>query len=364
MLLPPHRLLGAVILALLGCVPAHPALAQPSSREIGEDFLAHPESYVEVQDGFFIRSTTSSGRPLQPGELISAAYQFEMIYDTTSRVQYTLSECMHNGRRLRLLAWRDSHVHSAGAEMMSDSSRTETFAVAPGDTVSIYREWKWYDPRDFRQDTVNFISLDTLDYTVELVSASTASRIAVLDSFGVLPRTTPGPPVFHGSRPIMATARYVVPAAAPADSAFIRIRLYIRGDGLYLPIRRDEITVGSSFALEHGYWNGYLGLYGGVLGKRPAAELSGARASERARLEISRLTAGTIAIGFSAPEGMGPLRIAIYDVNGNLLFIPYSSLGAVEGGTATYVFQRSGAYFVALQRGGALLAVENITITQ
>jgi hypothetical protein len=354
----PHSLLGISFVGVLAF------LSSARSQYFNPDSLDMPENWIDVQDGVVVYKRAGNGYTLDPGEIISAAYRFEMIYDSTSRVQYTVSECLHNGARLRLLAWKDGHVHTARPEMMADSSRTESFRVVAGDTVSAFRQWEWYDPKEHRQDTTNFRSLDTLDYVIELVSVKTNDRIALLDSFGVLPRDTPGPPTFYGSRPIMATARYIIPSTASPDTAFIRIRLYLRGDGLYLPIREDAITYGTSYAVEHGFLNWYLNLYSGSLGKRSVDELSHTNGSLRSPLVVSYGSDRTVQIRFSVPPGNGPVELVIYDVAGNPLFVPYNSPSAAEEETATYSFLRSGTYFVALLRAGVLLGAEKIIITR
>ncbi len=320
--------------------------------------------YIEIQDGYLIRKTDVSGTLINPAKIISAAYQFEMVYDSTSRVQYLFSECMYNGVRPRLI-WRNDALHSASTEMMSDSSRTDNFKIVPGDTVSFYREFSWYNPMNHRQDTNNFMSLDTLDYAVELVSAATTHRLALLDSFGVLPQLIPGVPTFYGSHPIAARIRYLVPSTIPTgDSVFVRVRLYARGDGYFLPIRYDTKTIGSSFALAKGVLDTYLSLYGGSLSKRPVPELEqDFRVAGTSLLSVQTAGSGWIEIRIGQVEGTGPFEVLVYDAGGNVVFVPFSTRMLRGMETVTHHFSSSGTYFVALRRGGRVLDIKKITIT-
>jgi hypothetical protein len=360
-----HRQLLVVLTAMSAIVLAFPCCYSPPLHAQGSDFLAHPELYVEVQDDVYIKRVDSKGQLMPEAKIISAAYRFEMIYDSTCRVQYLFSECRHNGVRPRLLAWKDGHIHAASAEMMTDSSRTAAFKISSGDTVSFYREFKWYNPKTQSQDTNNFRSLDTLDYAVELVDRATNGRIALLDSFGVLPRVVPGSPVVYGTRPIMSKVQYAIPYGLTADSAFVRVRTYTRGDGPYLPIRKDDETVGASYALDLGIWDYYLSLYGGSLGKRSIGDLNAinTRRPQNSLLSVLMENPGTIAVRFSSPPGSGPIEVVIYDAVGNKIFVPFATRSIQSAEIATYTFTASGIYFVALQVGGVIVEAKKITIS-
>lgn len=355
------RALGLMLAAPLGvaCLGSPQLRSQPVPN-----IIAHPEWFEEVQDGFYVSRVSKSGAWSNPEAKIGAAYRFEMVYDSTSRVQYLFTECYHNGTRPRLLSWKPRHLHTAPVEQMTDSSRTENFKIAPGDTISFFRELKWYNPMTGRQDTNNFWSPDTLGYAVELVRATSGQRIALLDSFGVLAQLSPGAPTFCGSRPLIAHVTYMVPSTIPtSDSVFVRVRLYADGDGLFTPMRNDEWTSGMAHALRKGIWDYYLSLYGGPLYKQVTDELGNVPAGSGSLLSISNVSRETIRIRFSPPRGSGPVQVAIYDANGTPVFFPFATRGDVEDGTAEYTFDRSGVYIVALERSGAILSAKKITIT-
>ncbi len=359
-----RRCQGRAILAMmalgLAWSPSPPLLAQVSSIQ------AHPELLVCVQDDLYVSRMNKSGHIFGLDHKVAAAYRFEMIYDSTSRVQYLFTECFHNGAKPRLLAWQNKRIHTASVDQMADSSRTENFHIAVGDTVSFHREFRWYDPKTMRQDTDNFLSPDTLGYAVELVKATSGARLVLLDSFGVLPQATPSAPTFFGTRPIMATVSYVVPSTIPTtDSVFVRVRLYANGNGTVLPVRMDDFTIGSSYALSSGFWNNYLSLYGGSLGKRSVADFSSAHSQPtNSLLSVTTVSRNSIRIDFSATQADGPIQVVIYDSNGQPVFMPFATRGAVEGGSTTFEFASSGTYFVTLQRGGSILTSRKVVISK
>ncbi len=354
-----HVILAMMALGLAWC-SSPPLLAQVANIQ------AHPELLERVQDDHYVSRMDKSGHIFGPEYKIAAAYRFEMVYDSTSRVQYLFTECLHNSTKPRLFAWRNKRIHAATAEQMTDSSRTENFHIAVGDTVSFHREFRWYAPKTMRQDTDNFISPDTLGYAVELVKATSGARLVLLDSFGVLPQATPSAPTFFGTRPIIATVKYVVPSTIPtSDSVFVRVRLYTNGEGSVLPVRMDDWTIGSSFDLSRGYWNDYLSLFGGALGKRSVTDFSSPNSQPaNSQLSVTKVSRNSIRIDFSATQADGPIQVVIYDSNGQPIFTPFATRGAVEGGTTSFDFPTSGSYFVALQRGGSILTSQKVTISK
>lgn len=121
-----------------------------------------------------------------------------------------------------------------------------------GDTVSFVRDFRWFNARTWRQDTNNFFSRDTLTYVVELANAHDSgryrTRLAVIDSFGVMPCTTLGAPRFFssGTRAVFTRVNYVVPASMEGKPVFMRVRVRARGSGEYFFTRTDDYTVNYS----------------------------------------------------------------------------------------------------------------------
>ncbi len=237
------------------------------SAQTPTQWYAHPEWYVHIQDSLFVKLTHGS-QILDTNEYChSASYQYEMIYDSTSRIDYTFSECKLNNGRIRLRNWQDGRISTAPISEYNDSTRTDEVTLAAGDTISFYRHFQWYNPMTRKQSFSNYFATDTLDYVVDLVNAATGLRLALLDSFGALARVPAGSPVLYGLHPIIAVVRFPVPSAMAGKHAFVRVHIDARGDGLYQPIRRDGPTVGLSRGLATGRWTEYLRLFGD-LGKQ------------------------------------------------------------------------------------------------
>ena len=116
----------------------------------------------------------------------------------------------HNGSRLKLLSWNlGETIKNLTDETLRDSSRTESFSVVTGDTISLYREWRWWNQTTDSQTVSNYVALDTLDYSIEIINASTGARLALIDSLGALRQSSAGSPPLYGTRPIMAAIKYV-----------------------------------------------------------------------------------------------------------------------------------------------------------
>lgn len=319
-----------------------------------------PLPYATVQDT--VHLLRIFGNDTVPAAMFSASYDYEMVYDSICHTNYMFTECKRNGSAVNLLHWEYERVVHAPAEYLTYNSRTADFPVHAGDTISFYRELRWYDPLGRRQDTNNYYALDTLDFSVHLVRTSDGAPLALLDSIGVLPRLLPGAPDIYGSRPIMALVEYVVPSAGPADSAFVGVSVRARGSGAHDFTRQDLVTIGVSERLKKAYYQDYLDIYGRVYGKRNVDELASVSGARGARLSV-RGEGRSIRIGFTpAPDGAWT-AVALYDASGNLVFYPYSGRSAEPELNLEHRLSGSGAYFVVLQHGGRVVKTEKITIS-
>jgi hypothetical protein len=342
-----------ILLAIIGLLD----FAIPSFSQIDSvNAITHPELYIEIQDGIFVSKIINHGEDtLKDDAIVSAAYQYEMIYDSTSRVDYVFTECTKNGWRPRLATWKSGRIVTASFQALTDSSRTDPFTVATGDTISFYRELSWYNPKDHRQDTANFFSLDTLDYAVELIDLKNR-RLQLLDSLGVLARTSPGVPVLYGMQPIMANISYGIPSSMNGDTVAVRIRLYARGNGQFSQMRNDRFTVNTSHKLGNAYWKSYLEAYGGGLGKRSIQDITASTAgnSSSGLLTIDKAGAGSVRIRIIPPEDAGDVSIVIYNALGQIVFIPFATRSVSSPSDIFYRFPGDGVYLIALVHNGAL----------
>lgn len=109
------------------------------------------------------------------------------MHTDSCHVRYLVSDVRINGNRIGLKNWcfREA-IRNLEADSLSTISRTSTVSYATGDTMSFYREFMWYNPATQTRTATNFRSKDTLDWVVELIDASDGSRLALIDSVGVL----------------------------------------------------------------------------------------------------------------------------------------------------------------------------------
>lgn len=325
---------------------------------------SHPELYIEIQNGTFMKRIKGTTILDTNEYCFSAAYQFEMIYDSTSRIGYLFSECKQNNKRLHLKSWKCNRLTTAPISKYNDSSRTDVFTINAGDTISFYRDFRWYEPKHFLQSRSNYYSTDTIDYVVDLVDASTGQRLALLDSLGALPQVPPGSPVLYGFHPIMAHVKYIATASISGKSVFMRLQLWTRGDGLYQPIRKDVPTVGLSRALALGMDDEYMQLYGGGLGKRSdnlesPFELDSKPSSQ---LKVTLLTARNATIDFVSPGTDGSVSITVYDALGKLVFVPFTVARMSGEGKANFQFPSSGMFIVVMSLNNEIKSTAKVIV--
>ena len=337
-------------------------LAAISARAQDDDEIPPlPPWVVHVQDDVYLGRVV--GSDTLPAGWFSAAYQFDMNYDSQCVVSYDFTECKLNGVRLYLPKWKDNRVVNAPPDILSFNSTTDTFTCRTGDSLAFYREISWVDPRTRWQTIRNFYSLDTLDYTVELIRLSDSSRVAVLDSFGVMPSPQLGTPQFHGMRPLLAMVEYVIPPELEGEKVFLRILLYHRGEGAYWFTRNDQVMVNwSARRFEPGLQK-YMSLFGNGAPKYPVATLETERSE--ATLNVESMAGGSdVTITFDTSPRGGATSLGIYNLQGERIYMPYSSGDNTPGlRQIRYHFERPGVYFVALLHGGSIVRSRKITIS-
>jgi hypothetical protein len=334
----------------------------------------HPELYTTIQDSLTVFLIAGGGDTLRR-EWVSGGYQFDMLYDSTipgqsvGMVTAMYTEFKKNGELLKLAKWLKNRRVNANPDLLSSNSRTDTFTVHSGDTLSLYRDIMWNDPRRRYQDTSNYYALDSLDYVVELVRLSDSMRIALVDSIGILPSAEPGRPRIHGMRPLMASVHYVAPPALEGTRAFLRILLYHRGNGEQWFTRTDVVTLGLSLRLTDTLWQNYIALFGHGLLKQPVErlmQLQGAGKEKETRLDVENIAGSKdVTITFTPDSDGGSTAVAIYDINGQVVFFP-SMASADDGGNnqVRYRFESGGVYFVGLLHRGRLITSQKIYIQE
>lgn len=311
------------------------------------------------QDFSGISAQFADGRPIDPLK-IAAAYMYEMNYDST-RILYTITEFRKNSSRLFLKDW--AYLTSRDewdTPTLNDSSGTAFFTIHTGDTLSAYREFEWYMQRSGAHRPDNYSATDTLSYSIELTDSATGARLALLDSLGIMRRDTPGYPSIHGTHALFSTIPYIVPSSLHGRRVTIRFLVRSRGGGNFYFIRRNIRTVHLSdnlldTACLRCNWN----YAGSGLGKHSPRELEDVQGKSTELRIGPNPTSGDVSIQLTSPDPGS--TISIYDIAGNLLFIPELSSGA-QSSIVHYHFDTPGHYYIALQRNGNLVASYPITV--
>jgi len=334
------------MMALLGCgsVGAQERLAETGNTR---------------QDFSGLMAEFGDGRRIDPAK-IAAAYMYEINYDST-RILYTLTEVKLNGAPLILRDWSyNTQRDEWDSGLLNSNSGTTSFTLHTGDTIRMYREFQWYGQRSGQEFLNNYSASDTLTYSIGLVDAGSGNRLALIDTLGVLRRDVPGIPSIHGNHPLYAMIDYVVPPAQNGKLARIAIDVETRGAGDYYFIRRNIRTVHLSDNLTdstclRNNWN-----YGGsAFGRRSPDELRGAAGSQTWLSVAPNPARDEVTISVTA-AGSGA-SVAIYDLLGNLVFVPELSASG-DSHIVRYRFEHPGTYYVALLEHGVITASRQLTI--
>lgn len=343
-----------LILGALGGVPA--AMAQPSDDQ--------PEMWVTLEDGTRMWRITAGGDTLAP-EWFSAGYELRMYTDSTCLTEYKFTGCKRNGVRIPLAHWKKNRAVNLDAEVLAYNSRTEAVTLHEGDTLSFYRELSWKDPRFNRQMLNNYRSLDTLTFAVELVGVADSSRVALMDSIGIMACEQTCAPTIHGSRPIMAHVFWVVPESLAGATAFIRLRPKATGAGDLYFTRKEELSVALWMRLLDPYWTTYLSQWQAFQKSIPLGAGTVDRPADvKLLVRASTADRGAVSIDFDAAPDGGAVSLMIFDLNGNQVYTPFARTESSGTYSVAHRFAESGAYVVALAYGGAVVRTEKITISK
>jgi len=300
-----------------------------------------------------------------PTAKAGAYYSFTMNYDY-GVVTYIITEFRKNSSVIELNNWcRNKVTRNLDAEDLAGVSRTKNIVLSTGDSLSFYREFGWYDPATSTRTANGYYAEDSLDYAVELVNATSGARLALLDSFGVLKQVPSGYPSMHGTRPIFTEVNYTVPSQYNNIQAFIRVRLYSRGDGPYYVVRRDGVSFALSDRLQDSAIISHIAMFGG--GLKPAIRGSSVLEGNDAVTAFTvspNPTKGHAEIFVELSSSDEPVTIAIYDPLGSLVFMPV--LGRIGSNSiqVDYDFGSSGWYTVAVYRNAVVVARKTIHVTQ
>ena len=339
-----------LIAAALCLMVAGAALAQPQTPS----WALSPDSAAK-----YVNLETRGSKAADPAGF-AQSYQWEMVYDSICHVNYLATEVRLNGRIVILQHWKNNRLVHANDDVLAWNSRTAVFPIRPGDTISFYRELRWYHPFTNWQDTNTYYASDTLEWMAHLVRARDLKPLATIDSTGILPRTTMGAPFIYSAYPMMAIVQYVVPVDADPDSVFIGFGARAGGDGKYFFTRLDNYTFSVSKRLNDPFWQRSLVYFDGNYAKRLVLN----QESDDTRFTLNAGVSGRdIEITCMVPQNVtGRLRLGIYDVSGVLLYSPAYVPGAVHQITAGYHAPDAGVYIIVLFYGDRVVRTTKITV--
>ncbi len=353
---------GSVSLTAQGPQPGIFVATGPSDSVMLPYPQDDPNVWALIQDSTYVY-LRQGGDPI-PAEWASAAFSFDMVSDSIFLTTYEFTECSHNGARIPLRHWKDRRVANANAVLLSFNSTTDTFTVHGGDTISFYRELYWKNLMTGEQDTAAYMALDSLDYAVELVRLSDSSRVALVDSIGLLANPTEAPPRIHGMYPLMACPRYVVDQTLNGTAVFLRLLVYHRGGGPYWFTRTDHITLGASQRLAEPMWQDFATVFQPAFARLTAPQLRGASshpAGGQPYLGVVGSPSGELNITFDNEPAAGRTVVAVFDESGRHLYSPWITTGITGRSRAAYRTDGAGIYFVALLHNGRLVALRTVT---
>ncbi len=323
--------------------------------------FTEPDAWELVQDTLYVLRKHATHTV--PRHMACASYTYSMRYDSLCEVEYLLTEWKRNGIPVRMPTWENGRVVNAPANYIAFNSQTDTFTCRVGDTLSFFR---WFSWQSLQPSGSGYAALDTLDFAMELVGYDDSSRVALIDSMGALPRTTPGRPSFYGSYPLMGLVSYIVPSHLDGVRAFMRMRLYHRGSGEYWFTRQDGHTVHISGLMNEPWYQGHIAYYSPNGFRREVRERATDRsATERLQVLGDGIGSPYVKIRFEgAPLGL-TTTILITDINGNNQFYPMLGAPDIEGRVEfPYKFGQSGSYLIALIHQGQLQEVVRWNVTQ
>jgi hypothetical protein len=294
-----------------------------------------------------------SGDTVQASDAF-AIWNFETANDS-STTRYVFTELKKNGARILFAKWVDEALYLNWDEtQLRDSSRSVCFTSSNGDTISFYRQFTWMDKQSATTREYNFYSPDTLDYVVELIKQSDGSRLLLLDSIGVLRRTTRGNPTFYGTDARLAIVKKALPAVS-GDSVFVRVRASQRGDGPYNHVRRDTYGLRLSQRLNDTSWQAFAQALW-----RPVPQLESAPADSN-KLRVSpNPSKGKIHVSFVGAESW-ETNLAVYDANGSLVKYPFMS--RISGRAEVHFdIVGTGRFFVVLMHGTKVVSAQQVEV--
>lgn len=223
---------------------------------------------------------------------------------------------------------------------LSDISRTRTFRVVGGDTLSFFREFYWYDSTTQFYNPAKLVSTDEIYGSVELVAAGSNTRIALLDTFS-LRSSGSATPCLYLWRPVVARVEYLVPSYVDSTDAFMRINLHSAGPSGSRFMRYDNMSMAlSKTHLAESDWNTYAASVANANNCNQSCTFSVATHTSPREVEISVVPAQTAVD-----------QIKVVDINGNII----NATSLPVGLAYTVPIPQAGIYIVAGYKSGSVV---------
>ena len=313
----------------------------------------------EVQDSVMFDRVLPSGDTLAPG-LAFPYYQFQFIYDS-SAVFYTFTELEHNSSKVELEWINGQELKTIDADSLSSLSHSRSITVSSSDTISFSREFTWKGPNDpASQYLNNYCAQDTIEIIVGLID-NQGTWIQTLDSFGVLRQTTPGVPVLYGNDPsVMTHITTTIGGNYTNKPRKVAVKIIVKGDGDYYPIRKDNWGGRISAVLNDPEWADFRTDVGLLAPKINTQQIKESDYAPVLTVWPNPTVNGRINIDV-AVENEGRRSIGIYNHVGQRIFVPLTNFSS-RTVHSSYQLPASGTYYVVLYDGQQVEAIKTVSV--
>lgn len=320
-----------------------------------------------IQDSVYVNLVMPSGDTVS-SDSFWAGYSFENSYADSGNVFFVFTEAKVNGQRIELENWIPwNFTKDSTAEALSSFSKTRSFAVVAGDTISYYREFSWQHPTELpAQQADNFYSEDTLEYVIRLRKASNGAELAVLDSLGVLAQNPSGSPVFYGTGPPMALQKYVVPGGIGVSTdVYISFDVIAKGSGQYYTCRSDQVIGKMSDVVTDPVLSQYFSVFNGTSSKRFSERLEELKGKHAGALQIlpNPVRSGTVRVVASSSMSKERKSLMLFSTDGRMIY-SYSTGVEGDGIDVNIRVKESGSYYVVYAVGSDVVGVDLLNVVQ
>lgn len=317
----------------------------------------------EVQDDFYIDRLLPNGDTLA-ANMVFPLWRFHFFYDS-SQINYTFTELEQNGTKVELDWGYGQEINNLTPDSLSDITRSRQLSVSKYDIISFSREFTWKHVKDVAfQYLNNYYANDTIEFVTGLINAAGQWR-ETLDSFGIFRRIPAGAPTFYGNDPsVMTHISHVVSGNFSNTPMRVKIKVIVKGDGNYYPLRKDDYGGRISAILNDPEWSDFISDMGIAPKINPNQLLQEHPNLPNNEIQLNvwpNPTSDLISISVESIEDHTSKSIVIYDNSGRRIFSPLANFTDKKVITG-YRLQIKGTYYVVLYREDKISAVQPITV--